>query len=81
MEHTKIGEFVIFVNGKQNKFLYCNFDQSFKAKNHCEERAFPDLIKATDMVKFRSGLYMVGYANDAIYATMDFKSWYKYSIA
>jgi len=80
MEHTKIGEFVIFMAGMQDKFLYCNFDQAFKANNHCEPRNFPEKMSATDMVKFSSGLYVVGYAKDYIYATMDFKNWYKYSI-
>jgi len=41
----------------------------------------PEAFAAEDMVKFSDGLYVVGYAQDSIYATKDFKRWYKYSIS
>lgn len=65
----------------QSKFMYCYYGAAVKANNHCEVRSFPEKIAATDMVKFSDGLYIVGYAKDSIYATMDFENWYQYSIA
>ena len=86
MELISVAKFVMFINGTQNKFIYCNAIGS--SANSCKERDFPEAMNATDMVKFSkpspsatNSLHIVGYADDFIYATFDFDKWYKYSIA
>lgn len=71
METTEDGEFVMFIKGTQHRFIYCNLTTG-SPEHKCLERSFPEAMAATHMVKFSNGLYIIGYAKDSIYATMDF---------